>query len=150
MLTRLGKEHHPPRGWQAAWPFVESFHGAVQPPQFCEDGAVTTVVILVMAAAALGALILMNRNATLLFKATVQGGRIVQLRGRAPKRLVRDFNDVLGQRPVASATLRVCSEGERAVLRATGDLNDGEMQRLRNVLGTFPTAKIRSEPFRIQ
>jgi len=111
---------------------------------------VTTVVILVMAAVALGVLIVMNRNATLLFKARVEGGRIVRLRGRAPKRLVRDFNDVLGQRPVSSATLRVCSEGDRAVLQATGDLNDGEKQRLRNVLGTFPTAKIRSEPFRVQ
>jgi hypothetical protein len=111
---------------------------------------VTTVVILVMAAAALGALILMNRNATLLFGARVAGGRIVRLRGRAPKRLVRDFNDVLGQRPVSSATLRVCAEGDRAVLQAKGDLNDGEMQRLRNVLGTFPVAKIRSEPFRVQ
>ncbi len=113
-------------------------------------GVVTTVVILVMAAAALGALVLLNRNATLLFKARVQGGRIVQLRGRAPKRLVREINDVLGQRPVSNASLRVCSEGDRAVLRATGDLNDGEMQRLRNVLGTFPTAKIRSEPYRVQ
>ncbi|HNS98206.1 MAG TPA: DUF3634 family protein [Polyangiaceae bacterium] len=110
----------------------------------------TTAVILGLAVLALGIMLVMNRNATLLFSAKVQRGRIVSLRGRAPKKLVRELNDVLGRRPVPSASLRVYAQGDRAALQASGDLNENEMQRLRNVLGTFPTARIRSEPFRKQ
>ncbi|OQB18917.1 MAG: hypothetical protein BWY17_00077 [Deltaproteobacteria bacterium ADurb.Bin207] len=123
---------------------------AEQSRPFWQNGPVTTAVILGLAVLALGIMLVMNRNATLLFSAKVQRGRIVSLRGRAPKKLVRELNDVLGRRPVPSASLRVYAQGDRAALQASGDLNENEMQRLRNVLGTFPTARIRSEPFRKQ
>lgn len=104
--------------------------------------------MLGLAVAAIAALLWMMRNATLLFSAKVDRGRIVTLRGRAPKGLVHDMSEVLRRRPVKNATLRVVVEGGLPALRAKGDLNDGEVQRLRNVLGTWPLAKIRAAPYR--
>lgn len=116
--------------------------------RICENGDVTGAVILGLAVLAIATLVLMMRNATLLFWAEVEQGRVVKLKGRAPKGLVRDLNDVLHRRPVTRATLRVRAEGDRAGLDAKGDLKEGELQRLRNVLGGWPVAKIRAAPFR--
>jgi len=116
--------------------------------QICETAPVTGALIFGLAVAAIVALLWMMRNATLLFSAEVERGRIVTLRGRAPKGLVRDMTDVLRQRPVEKASLRVVVEGGAPALHATGDLNEGEQQRLRNVLGTWPLAKIRAAPYR--
>ncbi len=116
--------------------------------QICETGRVTGALILGLAVAAIAALLWMMRNAMLLFSAEVSRGRIVTLRGRAPKGLVGDMTDVLRQRPVSKASLRVVAEGGAPTLHAKGDLNEGELQRLRNVLGTWPLAKIRAAPYR--
>ncbi|MCL2822491.1 MAG: DUF3634 family protein [Polyangiaceae bacterium] len=110
----------------------------------------TYAIIFVLAVAAIAFFFWVSRNATLLFEAQVQRGRIVKFSGRAPKRLVRDFNDVLSFRPVPNARIRVCSSSGKAELIVKGDITDSESQRLRNVLGTFPLAQIRSEPFRKQ
>ena len=112
------------------------------------DAVSTFIVVVALAAAAIGAFLLITRDATLLFEAHVLQGRVVRLRGRAPKRLIQDFQEVLRQRPVPSATIRVHSSGGSVELRVTGDIRDGELQRLRNVLGTFPIARIRAEPYR--
>ena len=108
----------------------------------------TSTVILAMAVAAIAVILLLARNATLLFEARVQRGKVVYLRGRAPKRLVREWTDVLSVRPVSKAILRVRSSGDAAELSVEGDVNAGESQRLRNVLGLFSLAQIRSEPYR--
>lgn len=116
--------------------------------EFAKIGAVTGAMILVLAVAAVAVLLWMMRNANLLFSAKVEQGRVVALRGRAPKGLMRDMTDVLRQRPVKQATLRVVVQGGAPALEANGDLSEGEQQRLRNVLGTWPLAKIRAAPYR--
>lgn len=108
----------------------------------------TGALILGLAVLVILGLLWMMRDATLLFSAKIENGRIVELRGRAPQGLVREMNDVFRQRPVLSASVRVSMEGGRPMLKGTGDLNDRELQRLRNVLGTWPAAKIRAAPFR--
>lgn len=94
------------------------------------------------------ALLLMMRNAAVIFTASVRKGRIVALRGRAPKGLVRDFNDVLRARPVPEARIKVVARGGAPALVGSGSLTEGELQRLRNILGTWPIAKIRAAPYR--
>ena len=110
----------------------------------------TAVLFFLSAAAAIGIILVITRHATLLFEANVQQGRIQHLRGRAPKRLVRDFHDVLRLRPVPTATLRVHSAGDHAELRVKGEITAAEVQRLRNVLGMYSVATIRSQPYRRQ
>jgi hypothetical protein len=109
---------------------------------------VYALVIFGLAASVLLFLVIASRNANLLFKASVRDGKFQALRGRAPKRLMRDLQDVLRVRPVPKADLRVIVRDKRPFLEAKGDVQEQELQRLRNVLGTWEIAKIRSAPYR--
>lgn len=101
-----------------------------------------------IAAVALGLLVLAGylllRRANELFAVLVERGRARPLRGRPPPALLAAWNDVLAQPPaVARATLRVTVEDGRPMLRAGGGLGDEKLQRLRNVLGLWPLARLR-------
>ena len=105
------------------------------------------LVLFSLAAAVVVTILLLTRNANVLFTATVRDGRLTSVKGRIPKRLARDLEDVLRTRPVPRARLRVIVRDRRPFLEAEGELQDEERQRLRNVLGTWETAKIRAVPF---
>jgi len=109
---------------------------------------VYALVLFGLAVGVILVLLLGTRNANLLFRASVRNGKVVRYRGRAPKRLLRDLEDVLRVRPVPNATLRVILRDKRPFLETKGDVDEHELQRLRNVLGTWETAKIRSAPYR--
>ena len=109
---------------------------------------VTGIVLVGLAIGAVGLLLWMMRNATTLFVAVVQRGTIVKLRGTAPKALMRDIAAVVRVRPVSHAQIRVFAEGKQASVQVRGDIGADEVQRLRNLLGLWPVAKIRSAPYR--
>lgn len=73
----------------------------------------------------------------------VHQGRIQRLEGRAPADLVHDVEDILG-RSQATGRIVVALEGERAVVRVTGEFDAGTTQRLRNVVGRFPAARLKA------
>lgn len=73
----------------------------------------------------------------------VERGRILRLEGRAPGDLVHDVEDVLA-RSRATGHIVVKLEGDRAVVRVSGALDEGTVQQLRNVVGRFPTARLRA------
>jgi hypothetical protein len=109
------------------------------------------VEALVMFALALAVILLLAvaaRNVNLLFAASAREGKLIRLRGRAPNRLLGELQDVLQARPVRAASIRVVLQDRRPFLRASGDVRPEELQRLRNVLGTWDVAKIRAAPFR--
>jgi len=106
------------------------------------------IVTICLALASVGALLLITRNATRLFFADIERGRVARLRGRAPQRLLHEITDVVSRRPVSSARITVRVRDGAAMLEARGDVTDTELQRLRNVLATFPLARIRSAPYR--
>jgi len=89
-------------------------------------------------------LILAIVRANELFFLRVRGGRVSIRRGRIPKRLLDDIADVV--RDVKGATLRGVNEGRRPRLYAEGDLGAEHKQRLRNLIGTWSVAQIRSAP----
>jgi hypothetical protein len=109
---------------------------------------VYAVVLFAAAFAAIGVILFLLRNANRLFTLRVRAGRVVALRGRAPKKLVRDLEDVLRLRPAAQAVVRVQVEAGMPCVQADGDVTDVERQRLRNVVGTWQVAKIRAAPYR--
>lgn len=78
-----------------------------------------------------------------LLEIRVESGRVVKLEGRAPGDLVHDVEDVL-TRSRASGTVIVRLEGDRAAVRVQGQFDEGTTQRLRNVVGRFPTARLRA------
>lgn len=78
-----------------------------------------------------------------LFVLEVKNGTVRTARGKPPARLVHDMEDVVRKPPVKRATIVVTADGTRARLVAHGALDEARIQRLRNVLGLYPLAKLR-------
>ncbi len=89
-------------------------------------------------------LVLSIVRANELFYLRVRAGKVSVVRGRIPKRLLDDIADVVSR--VESATLRGVVEDRRPRLYAEGHLSPEEKQRLRNSIGTWSTAQIRTAP----
>ncbi len=73
----------------------------------------------------------------------VDHGRVVKLEGRGPAEFVADFKDVLA-RNCASGTIIVRLEAGRAVVHVSGAIDENTAQQLRNVVGRFPTARLKA------
>jgi len=73
----------------------------------------------------------------------VEHGRVVKLEGQAPGDLVHDVEDVVA-RSKSSGRIEVQLDGDRAAVRVSGEIDEGTAQRLRNVVGRFPAARLRA------
>jgi len=78
-----------------------------------------------------------------LFVLTVRSGKTRLVRGKLPPSLFATLSDVMQSANVKRATLRALREQNHARLEARG-LNEPVLQRARNVLGTYPLAKLLS------
>jgi hypothetical protein len=103
-----------------------------------------TLLTLALLAAFVIPLAIAISRALDLFVVQVRDGTVRLVRGRAPARLLADLGDVVRRPRVSSATLRVVTEQGRPRLIARGSLSEAQLQQLRNVIGTWPVAKIRS------
>jgi hypothetical protein len=101
------------------------------------------VEYFVVVAVLIALLLFVLRGSPELARFAVKGGKLEFVRGRAPPKLLEDFSDVLSNRPIDDATIRVVLDGGRPRVVATG-LPDGELQQLRNVAGPYTTAQFRS------
>src|SRR5690349_19212769 len=90
-------------------------------------------------------LVLALVRANELFLVRVRGGRVRVARGRLPQRLLTEIGEIVGRPPV-DAELRGVNEGGRPRLYAEGSLSPEQKQRLRNVLGEWTVAQIRTAP----
>jgi hypothetical protein len=87
-------------------------------------------------------LLLVLRGSPELARFDVRNGEPEFARGRMPPRLLADFNEVLSDRSIAKARVRVVVEAGQPRVVATG-LSDHKLQQLRNVAGRYPTAQFR-------
>ncbi len=102
-------------------------------------------VALAMIAATLVALALLwfaARNAVTLVVAEIHQGRLVVTRGGIAPRVLADLADVVAQPRVERGKVRVVRERGRAEIEIEGDLSAAQIQRIRNVIGTVPLAKL--------
>jgi hypothetical protein len=88
------------------------------------------------------------RNANRILEATIVMGKLTNVRGHAPRRLLQDLEDVANERPVRRGTIRVELRHTLPFLVARGDVTERELQRMRNVLGTHKLASLRAAPRR--
>src|SRR4051812_48187085 len=93
-------------------------------------------------------LVLALLRANELFCLRTRGGVLRVARGRIPQQLLNDIADILREPPSGEVTLRGVVEDRRARLYVDAELTDGQRQRLRNVISTWPLAKIRNAPRR--
>ncbi len=89
-------------------------------------------------------LVIAIRHSTELFQIKVEKGKASLVRGRLPQRLFNDIKDIVHRPAVARATIRCVAEsGEPHVMPDDG-LDEGRLQRLRNVVGRFEIVQIRN------
>jgi hypothetical protein len=80
-----------------------------------------------------------------LFVLRVEDGQTRAVRGRVPQRLLDDLADVVRRPKVSAAQIKVIVEDQHPrVVVTRGELPAGQLQALRNVVGTWPLAKIRA------
>lgn len=93
-------------------------------------------------------LLLSLARANELFVLRWDGRELQRVRGRVPPRLRTDLADVLGNRrgppTPGGVQLRVVVESERPAVHVRGDVAPELRQRLRNILATWPVARIRA------
>jgi hypothetical protein len=100
------------------------------------------VGILILAVLALPLVIALSR-ANELFCVRVRGGKFRLVRGRLPARLLEDIRDVLKRARVQDGQLRVVSEQGKPRVVARG-IREADLQKLRNVVGSYQVAQIRA------
>ncbi len=84
-----------------------------------------------------------------LFFLRVSAGSLRFVRGRIPKRLFHDIEDVVGMTGVKNAEVRAVIEGGSAAIYVHGEkVPRAFRQRLRNTISLWPLAKIRNAPKR--
>jgi hypothetical protein len=83
-----------------------------------------------------------------LFYLRLRSGRLTLVRGRIPQQLLNDLAEVLRDPEVAEGSLRGVVEDRRVRLYAEADLTDAQRQRLRNIVGGWPVARVRNAPGR--
>jgi len=89
-------------------------------------------------------LVVSLRRANELFVVSVSEGQASLRRGRIPQGLLGDIGDVVRRPRVKKATIRVVKEGGRPRVYVQGQLSEVQRQRLRNVVGNVPVAKIQA------
>jgi hypothetical protein len=105
-------------------------------------GLIVGLVILVVLGLPLAIAI---ARANELFMVEVSNGAPRLVRGRLPQRLLDDLSDVVSRPKISRARLRVVSEeGRPRLIVASGELSDGQVQRLRNVVGMYRVQEIKS------
>ncbi len=98
----------------------------------------------VIAAALLVALVIAARRATTVLFVRAEAGRIVELRGRAPGELLRDLGDIFQRNEATGALVLRLDSGE--VAADTPGFDAATAQQIRNVLGRFPAARLKTAP----
>ena len=82
-----------------------------------------------------------------IFCVSVRNGRALVIRGRVPPALLRAIREIVASQPeVSRATIRASRGEHGARLTASGAIDDGRLQRLRNTFALYPTAKLRVAP----
>ncbi len=99
-------------------------------------------MLIVCCVLLLGALAVFSR-ANELFRGRFDRGVFRLERGRCPAALVHALGDVARLERLDGVTLSVRSADGAPRVTASGNIDDGQLQQLRNVVGRFEVAQIR-------
>lgn len=105
------------------------------------------VYALVILASAVCALIWAAHRARAICVLSVRRGRVLVLRGNLPSSLLDALAEVVDRQGTVRGTVSILRDGERARIEASG-LDEYALQRARNVLGTYPLARLLAGPVR--
>lgn len=75
-----------------------------------------------------------------------RAGKLEVKRGRAPAKLLSELGEVARRARLDAVTLRIVAEDGRPRLIPDGAVDEAVVQRLRNVVGLFTLAQLRTRP----
>ncbi len=84
-------------------------------------------------------------RATIVFEVHATAGRVFRARGRMPAELYREIIDVL-ERGRVTGRVRGRLDGGAVAVQVSETIGADVAQRLRNVVGRFPAARIKTGP----
>jgi hypothetical protein len=84
------------------------------------------------------------RRAGTLFSIVIRDGRIIRSQGRIPPRLASEIADIIDREGVTVARIRGVLRDGKPVLLFDGEMTPGTEQQMRNVMGQFSAAEVRS------
>lgn len=100
------------------------------------------IVIALGVLAAVVALWASARAAVTICVLEVTAGKVHVARGGIAPRVLADIEDVVARPRIERATLRIVRDRNHGRLEVRGSVSDTQQQRLRNVLGSVPLAKL--------
>lgn len=81
-----------------------------------------------------------------LFLISVRDGKVLVVRGRVPVSLLQDLREIVNRPTVKRGTIKARKTEYGAQISASGDIDEGREQRMRNTFQLYPASKLRSAP----
>lgn len=106
-----------------------------------------SAIALVAVIACFGGVMWLAKRARILFVVDVREGRVVSARGRLAPTMLHDLEDVFRATRATGRVTAYVSRGALAI-DADGGLTENAAQRVRNVVGVVPLARLRTAPKR--
>ena len=91
---------------------------------------------------ALAALYVAASRAITVAELAIEDGALRVVRGGIAPPILSDLRDVAKRPPVRRATIRIVRASGLAEVRITGDVSPEQAQRIRNVVGSVPLARL--------
>jgi hypothetical protein len=106
------------------------------------NGPELLIGLVLALGAGLWLLYVASRRAITLVELEMRGGQLEVIRGGIAPRILADLRDVARAAPKANATVRIVRDRGLAKVEIDGQLDAGHAQRVRNVVGSLPLAKL--------
>ena len=101
-----------------------------------------TLLMTLGVAAALGTLFVAARRAILVAELDVSRGQVRVVRGGIAPPVLADLRDVAASPPIERLRIRIVHSAGRADVELRGSVDDRQRQRIRNVIGAVPLARL--------
>lgn len=108
----------------------------------------TLLVPVVLVLAALGALYVAARRAVTIAELDIERGAVRVVRGGIAPPILADLRDVARRPPLDGVRVRILRSSGRAAVELVGDVPAEQAQRIRNVVGRVPLARLVNAPRR--
>jgi len=107
-----------------------------------------TLVLVGAAVAALAALYVASRRAITIAELEIESGVLRVVRGGIAPPVLADLRDVAKKPPIKALRIRIVRSSGRAEVQLIGEASDAQAQRIRNVVGSVPLARLLNAPRR--
>ncbi|MBX3204990.1 MAG: DUF3634 family protein [Labilithrix sp.] len=108
----------------------------------------TLIAPVVLVIAAIGALYVAARRAVTIAELDIERGSVRVVRGGIAPPILADLRDVAKRPPLDGVTVRILRSSGRAEVELVGNVPADQAQRIRNVIGRVPIARLVNAPRR--